>query len=304
MKHFEPRVAAAALARWDGDPETLRHLATSGNAVYQFLDHGEPRILRLTDVAYRSPEHQRAEMAFLRHLDARGVRVAAPVASAAGEWVETFGDHTACVLTWAPGERVVPGSRHWDDAFVREWGRTLGAIHAASRSYAGPARWKWDEEGLVADADALLPRDDLEVRTEFDAVTAHLRALPRSAASFGMNHGDYAPQNFHWDPERGITSFDFGNCCTHAFVNDLVISCSVLWRLPERERWRDALLSGYREAMELDEAAWGERRWFLRMRLLYVYLSRLRKFGADPDLDERDVLRQFRAMIRPDPEWP
>lgn len=170
-------------------------------------------------------------------------------------------------------------------------------------SYTGPARWAWDEEGLVADANELLPRDDAVVRSEFHDVHAHLSAMPRTAG-FGMNHGDYAPQNFHWERGRGITSFDFGNCCAHVFVNDIVISCSVLWRLPERERWRDALLSGYRETMELDEAAWAERRWFMRMRMLYVYLSRLRKYGAHPDPDACDVLRQIRSMIRPDPQWP
>jgi Ser/Thr protein kinase RdoA (MazF antagonist) len=243
-------------------------------------------------------------MAFLRHLDACGVRVSVPVPSCTGAWVESLGDHTACVLTWAPGERVIPGSRLWDDDFVRAWGRNLGAIHAAARSYEGPPRWEWHEEGLVADADALLPQDDAAVRAEFSSVLAHIGALPSPPGSRGMNHGDYAPQNFNWEPVLGITSFDFGNCCSHAFVNDVVIASSVLWRLPERERWRDVLLSGYRETMDLDDTIWAERRWFLRLRILYVYLSRLHKFGPDPDPDARDVLRQIRAMIRPDPDWP
>jgi len=304
MKHFEPPVAAAALARWDGDPATLLHVATSGNAVYQFLERGTPRILRLTDIAYRSPEHQQAEMSFLHHLEACGVRVAAPVRSRNENLVERFGDHTACVLAWAPGERVAPGSHHWNDAFVRAWGRSLGAIHAAARSYDGPPRWHWRDEVLLADAGELLPRDDAAVRAEFATVAARLDALTHSSASYGMNHADYGPQNFHWDPALGITSFDFGNCCSHAFVHDLVIATSLLWRLPDRDRWGDALMDGYRERMELDAALWEERHTFLRMRQLYVYLSRLRKFGPDPDPDQREVLRTLRAMIRSNPDWP
>jgi len=304
MKHFESPAAAAALSRWEGDPATLLHLATSGNAVYQFLDGETPRILRLTDVAYRTPEAQRAEIEFLRHLETCGVRVAVPVPSRDGHFVETFGDHTACVFAWAPGVRVTPESPHWDHAFVSAWGRSLGAIHAAARSYHGPRRWHWREEGFLADAYELLPRDDDAVRAEFAEVVERLAALPRSAASYGMTHADFGPQNFHWDPQLGITAFDFGNCCSHAFVHDVVVATSVLWRLPDRDRWRDALIGGYREHMELDDAAWAERRTFLRLRMLYVYLSRLRKFGPDPDPDQRDVLHRIRAMIKSDPGWP
>jgi Ser/Thr protein kinase RdoA (MazF antagonist) len=68
-------------------------------------------------------------------------------------------------------------------------------------------------------------------------------------------------------------------------------------RLPERERHRDRLLAGYRSVRPLEGAAWEARGWFMRLRVLYVYLSRLRKFGADPAPEERQTLAGLSAMV-------
>ena len=305
MKHYDAATAARALERWDADPATLEHLATSGNAVYAFRDAaGTRRILRLTDLTYRSLDHQRAEMALLDHVAERGAQVTRPVPSAAGHAVEAGDGFTACVLTWAPGEIVTPDSPHWTDAFVHDWGGALGRIHAAARDYRGPARWDWDAEVLLARAELLLPREDAALWQEWRAVMDHLHALPRPADAFGMNHADHAPQNFHWHPAGGITTFDFGNCCRHWFVNDVVIALSTLRRLPGRDRWRDALLAGYRSEHELTGRWWAERHWFLRLRMLYVYLSRRMKFGPTPTSAESDTLRSIRSWIVPHHDWP
>ncbi|HYM81028.1 MAG TPA: hypothetical protein VEY91_06410 [Candidatus Limnocylindria bacterium] len=231
MKHFGIETARTALTRWDGDPATLEHLATSGNDVYRF-HAGEPRILRITDRAYRTFAEQGAEMAFLRHLDDRGVRVAAPLPSRAGELLETLDDCSACVLSWAPGVRVDPGSPDWDLPFFREWGRNLAEIHLAAQSYTGPGRWEWWEEGLLA-----------------------------------------------------------------------VISLSTLRRQAERDRHRDAILAGYQEVLALPEI-WAERWRFLRLRIHYVYLSRLEMFGSQPSAEQKSILTTLRQTLREPIVWP
>ena len=297
MRHFDIAQARVALERWEGERDSLEHVATSGNAVYRFIAAGTPRILRLTELAYRSAAHNDAEMAFLEHLRDSGVRANAPVRSRAGRRVETFESHSAVVLDWAPGVRVDPGSPAWDERLLGEWGATLAAIHEAATRYTGPERWEWWQEGLIADAPELIPKTDAASHAEFALVMNRLRELPHSRATYGMTHGDFAQQNFNFDPALGITAFDFGNCCAHWFASDVVISLSTLRRLPERERYRDWLLSGYRRVRALEGEAWEARPWFMRLRVLYVYLSRLRKFGAQPDPEERRTLEVLSELV-------
>jgi Ser/Thr protein kinase RdoA (MazF antagonist) len=297
MRHFELAEARLALERWEGDRDSLEHVATSGNTVYRFEAAGIPRILRLTELEYRTAQQNDAEMAFLEHLRASGLRVNAPVHSRAGRRVETFEAYSAVVLDWAPGVQVNPGSADWNERLLAQWGEALARIHDAATSYAGPERWEWWQEGLVADARSLIPAEDRPAHQELDLVMSQLGALPRTRDTYGMTHGDFAQQNFNFDPALGITVFDFGNCCHHWFASDVVVSLSTLRRLPERDQYRDWLLAGYRRVRPLEGQAWEARAWFMRLRVLYVYLSRLRKFGRQPTPEERQTLEVLRALV-------
>lgn len=304
MKHFDLDVARRALSHWRGDPASLEHLQTSGNDVYRFHDGDTPRILRLTDLDYRSAAENVAEMEFVRHLDAAGVRVSAPIPSRSGALAETLDQCSASVLTWAPGLSMDSASPHWTEPFFREWGRTLGAIHAAAESFDRPGRWDWWEEDLIVHADRLLPADDAAARVEFERVTSTLRALPRRPESYGMAHADHGPQNFRFDPVLGITTFDFGNCCRHWYAMDVVISLSTLRRHLERDRYREWILAGYRELFEIDSEVWAHFDDLLRLRVLYVYLSRLQSFGRAPSPEQCATLEQLRTLVASRISWP
>ncbi len=304
MRGFGREVATRALAAWDLTPSDLIHLQTSGNDVWRFRDGDAPRILRLTDPAHRPSAANAAEMAFVRHLAREGVAVSEPLPSRSGALVETVGECSASVLTWAPGEIVGPETQHWNEAFFRAWGGALAAIHAAARGYAGPARWDWEDEDLIRRADSLLPADDPAPRRELARVREALADLPRSPASWGMTHADHGPQNFHYAPATGVTSFDFGNCCRHWYAMDVTIALSTLRRQPDRDRLRDWLLAGYRARLPLDAAAWAHFPWLLRLRVLYVYLSRLAHFGPAPDAGQRLALARLRALVAEPVTWP
>lgn len=296
--------AARALTRWAADPDSLAHLATSGNAVHRFTRDGVPHILRLTVPAHRSPAQTVAEMEYLRHLQAGGVRANAPVPSLEGRLVEVVDDVSACVLTWVPGLVVTPDSEHWNERFFREWGASLARIHAASRTYLGPARWDWRDENLFIEADALIPADDAPVRTELTRVLREIEDLPRDGSCYGMIHADFAPGNFYYVPGVGIHAFDFGNCCTHWFASDIAISLSVLRRRSERDRLRTWLLDGYREVTPLPAGTPESIDLLLQLRILYVLLSRLRWFGPSPDASQRGTLATLRAAVLERATWP
>lgn len=303
MKHIGHEIASLALEQWGGDVGTLEHIATSGNSVYRYRAGEGPRILRLTDPGHRTVGQNIAEMEFLLHLNARNVPACAPVPSLGGSLVEIVGECSASVLTWAPGVQVGSDSPYWNEAFFREWGRSLARIHAAARSYAGPRRWDWREEGLIANAERLIPEEDSVSRAEFRLVVERLEELPRTDETFGMIHADFGLRNFHYDPHDGIVSFDFGNCCDHWFVSDIAISLSTLRQFPDRDRYRAWIVEGYRDVFPIDDDVWRALSWFVRLRIIYVYLSRLKKFGPRPTREEETILLDLRERVAERFEW-
>ncbi|MEP7028550.1 MAG: phosphotransferase [Candidatus Eisenbacteria bacterium] len=307
MKAYPPDSARRALMLWPGGADavrTLERIATAGNDVWRFDHAARPYILRLTHDAWRTRAMNLAECAFLEHAFARGARVHRPVPALSGARVEAVDDASASVFTWAPGDEVTRADPRWGEPLFREWGRALADLHDAAEGYEGPPRWEWRDEGLLADADRILPAADGEIRAQRDELDARLAALPVTRSNFGLIHADFAPPNFRYGPDGRITSFDFGNLCRHWFVSDLVISFSTLRADSQRDRLRGWILAGYTERRALDPAAWAERDTFLRLRILYVYLSRLVWFGPSPGETRRETLALLRALVLERVTWP
>jgi Ser/Thr protein kinase RdoA (MazF antagonist) len=103
---------------------------------------------------------------------------------------------------------------------------------------------------------------------------------------------------------NGITSFDFGNCCRHHYAWDVAVSLSLLRRDPNRDELRDALLGGYAETFTPDPAALAEIKAFVRLRAVYVYLSRLWWFGPTPTAGQQETLDTMRTWVERGVEWP
>ncbi len=256
---------------WDGDPGSLVHLGTFGNAVFRF-DRG---VLRLTDPAggYRTLRQNELEILYVEHLAEAGVRVTRPIRSSSGAAVVVVDGLLVSAFQGAPGEVVRPRHPAWGADFVAAWGRALASIHLASPPPGGlEERWAWADE-LFLDP-ALFDPGDVGSRRALEALVARLSGLPTSPDVFGWIHQDFAPQNFHFDPVVGVTAFDFGNACRHWFVHDLVVSLSVLRRRAGGTALDDALLGGYRELRPISDAIWAHRDDFLRLRRFYWRLSR------------------------------
>jgi hypothetical protein len=83
-----------------------------------------------------------------------------------------------------------------------------------------------------------------------------------------------------------------------------VISLSTLRRRPERDLYRLWILDGYRSVAPIDERIWSAARTFLELRTLYVYLSRLKKFGEHPTAVEQAALQDLRARVHERLDWP
>ena len=305
------RAAAEAATRWRAPSESVELLGSSANAVFAMGSGEERRVLRLTDARFRSREAIDAELRILQHVRRRGAQVCEPHRSVSGTYVEDVvcdGDALlACVFSWAPGRRVDPGTPAADDGYYCAWGRALGTLHLALRdvdpAVAG-ARPHWREHLWVAQAGRFIPPDDHVSRHELEHVRAWAASLSEDDA-FGLVHGDFGPQNFHCDPRRGVTAFDFDDCCRHFLFMDLVISLSTLLRLPrtERDRCRELIFEGYATEHPLRAGDIAQLDWFLRLRALYVYVSRLWAFGSSPAPAHQAMVAQMRDVVHRGPRW-
>lgn len=282
--------AEAALRRWSGGGN-IEHVQNSGNFVYRCTLGKTTHILRLTNPRHRTLEQCVAEAEFVAHVARCGVRVAEPVPSDGGRLVEDVAGLPVSVFTWAPGTRPTLASPR--EVFVA-WGAALRAVHDAARAYKGPARWHWTEEDLIANAKTYLPTDDTAARREFDEVMDALTALPE--IDFGMIHADLGPPNLHWQPNAGLTLFDFGNCCDHWFASDLAISFSTIRGQDRQRAWIEAgygTLPAHADRIDL----------FIRLRVLYAYLSRLKFFGPAPSREQREILAAMRTQVHERRGW-
>ena len=205
-----------------GDGDSIVHLGNFGNSVFRFSDwHGFTRILRFTDRGHRQAREIEGELDYLLHLHAQLVPCHCPIAFPGGKFTYVSPRNEvmiATLFTVAPGIYVDETLPYWGRDIFQEWGKNLGLIHQALKSFKPQLkqRWIWSEESLIGDADKLIPKDDLESHREFNAVVNACLALKVKQDNFGMIHADHAPQNFNFDPmTKNITAFDFANCCYH-----------------------------------------------------------------------------------------
>jgi Ser/Thr protein kinase RdoA (MazF antagonist) len=294
------QAAMAALKLWSGARQNLLvPFGTSASSVFGVRVNRATHFLRLTSRSFRTADDTTDELSFLHHLCSHGVRVAMPVPSIHGENVEKVGDYLATLFRRAPGLRLTPEARLWNRAFFREWGRTLALQHQAARTFCIPTSgWRrdWRREPVLVEGLKYIRANDKQLACCVDAIFAELALQGDTFGEAGTIHADFAPQNFRYDPELGITAFDFDNCCRHWFVYDIAVSLSVLRLRPEREQLVQWISEGYRD-LRLFPGDPGSLRLLLRLRLLYVYCDRLYSFGVAPGPDQSKLLGVFRDRV-------
>jgi len=305
--------AQRVISRWQGDVSSVEHIGDRGNSVFSFRDpEGNVQILRFTDPDFRSFAELAAELDFVNHLYDAGVPVARalPTTDNKFAFVEecASGDLICSSVAYAPGLEVQEDSPHWNRHFFLEWGRNLALIHQAASAYrpdeSKPKRWQWEDEILIARAEQLIPREDKKSLEELQGIVGRCKALSKPASEFGLIHADHAPQNFRFDPEKKrITAFDFGNCCYHWFVSDLAISLSTVRRKPNREQIRENILEGYFSIRSLPPNLDELIDLFIRLRVIYVYLSRLHLWSENRTPEQTEQIETFRKSVHAQTGW-
>jgi len=307
IKYATIEQAKLVVANWNGNASTLKHLGNSGNSVFEYqMDNGQKQILRFTDDSFRTHEDVKGELEYLQHLEQENTPCNYPICTNDKALTTKFETDEAIFicssLTYVEGEFVTSTSLFWNEDLFKAWGKNLGLIHQASKSYQVEKykTWEWNEENLFREIDELLPKSDILIKKAFVNILNELAKYPKNINNYGMIHADHAPQNFHYSPERKeIVAFDFGNSCFHWYLSDIAISFTSLRKLPElaQEEVKKYLIKSYTDYIDLPENHEVKIDLFIRLRNIYVYLSRLHWFGANPNQQQQIQLGLTRERV-------
>ncbi|QBY02544.1 hypothetical protein E2K80_18860 [Rhodophyticola sp. CCM32] len=233
--------------------------------------------LRLSPLWWRSREAVACELAFLAHLHQHGCRVAQPVATKLGATSVEAEGHTAVLFEAASGHQPGQDDPDWKMRVLPDWGRTLALQHVAAQDFVPPvSSWRddWRVEPVFAEGLARLQRNDPKAAKAADDI---LNTVENRADSFGPTgfiHADFAPQNYRYQRNTGLTVFDFDNCVRHWQAYDLAVAVSILMRSQEGEESIQRLVEGYQEIAPLP-CARDALQELVKLRVLYVLCDRI-----------------------------
>lgn len=297
------------IARWNGLPNTIKHVRDGANVVYVFRAGTRRLLLRLTENRHRSRSQLEAELDFVRFVASRGVAAARPVPSNQSAWVETLhGDGCepwhAVVFEWVAGRHFRFFSSDIDRRLFHAWGLAMGTLHLASRDFVPPAsrrRASWTEQDTTACDHTRLPASELEAHREHASVSEWLRFLQATPESWGLIHADFERTNFVVDGNM-VRLYDFDDACYHWYLADVA---HALWAFrgaapPDRTRFLTWFLEGYGERCVVEDDVRERLSWFVRLRTLSMFIHRLQtsRGSASDDRWQRRVRAGFAEPFR------
>ena len=232
-----------------------RHL----DATYLVSGKQERFIARVYNARWWGREEVEGEVAVLRHLGARNVRVAAPVQRTDGDWVTTIqapeGERQLLVYEYLEGEGLLPSR----DA--GKFGELVGQMHRElADCVLVQRRRELTFRRLTEETfDTILSQlsEQNEHRQYFEELRARVlrRASELGLGTFreGLCHGDLNFSNAVRQSDGQIGLYDFESCGTGMLAYDLAVFrwAQQVLGVPE-QTWQD-FLDGYRKSNELPE---------------------------------------------------
>ena len=219
--------------------------------------------------SWRPSEGILFEIEVLRHLDRKGVAVAAPLRRRDGSYVSVVeapeGERQLALFTFAGGDPVTPPTQ--TEQIARRYGQAVAALHSATDDFA------CSYSGRRLDLDVLLkqpltvvrpflahrPEDRRYLDELATTVRNTITALAANGLDTGICHGDVQGGNACISPDGTITLFDFEWCGTGWRAYDRAVffwgaalgRIRLGWEKQISDRLSSAYLSGYEAARPL-----------------------------------------------------
>lgn len=236
---IDPTILSDSAKLFDLRISDLRPLGGQEGMALEFNRGGRPYVLKITPKSKGNPEEVRQleeKLQFISYLAENGVRVARPIPSPAGKWVEVFeDDHKIYLLnslTKADGKHLdLYNPINGTPKFFQAWGQVTGQMHAAAKTYKSWQKemgnssrtsaihdWK-DEHRFFAN---WCQNDD--IREKWMELGEKMEKLPLTREGFGLIHNDLHPWNMLVNTQGEITVIDFDVCTYHFFAKDIAIA--------------------------------------------------------------------------------
>jgi homoserine kinase type II len=227
--------------------------AGSVNSNYAFECDSGRFFLRI----YEEQDAQGAavEARMLAHLESRGVRTPAPLATVAGAEEIRIEGKPVAVFPWRDGALRCQAGVTADDA--RKVGAELARVHVAGEGFPiGAGRFR--VEDLRARLTTIAGADDPELASQAPILGAKLDAWStrseRRAAPMGLVHGDLFRDNVLWSADGEVAALlDFESASRGAFAFDLMVLV-LSWSFGDAfdEPIARGIVTGYRSVRELE----------------------------------------------------
>ena len=203
---------------------------------------GEDRyVARLVDAAGRQPLE--AGLAAAEQLRGSGVEAGRPLRTLRGGLTAETSGGALAVLRRVPGRPLVGG----DPVDQQFWGDRLGAVHRVLQSFHHPGLRPWNLLDLDA---AHLDAEPWLRPAVAEAVTATIRLMVTDRLTYGVLHGDPAPEDFVVDPATGRAGLlDYGASGSGPLVYDVAAAVVYAGGVGHAAE----LLDGYLAASPVDQ---------------------------------------------------
>ncbi len=270
-------LAISAVEHWGLSCKNLRLIKARENAVYELqTNEGRQFALRIHRANYHSDAALHSELQWMFALQEAGVAVPVVVPCKNGDLfarvshAEIPEQRQLDLFEWIDGEPLGSsedglGDNTEDiDRIYSTIGRIAAQLHLQANSWEKPkgfTRHAWDADGLVGEQplwgrfwelDSLSPAQrDLLVRAR-DAVKEGLAACDTSAASYGLIHADFVPENLMVD-EGNIRLIDFDDAGFGWHMFEIATALYFIQDDPNYERAKSALIDAYREHKEMSD---------------------------------------------------
>jgi homoserine kinase type II len=189
----DEQIRSLVQVRWH---RTVEHCAPLSDNGWR-LTSGADRLLATLTPAVHDAQLL-AALTVAEHLASLGFPVAAPVRAADGAFAAVVGDRLLTVVHAVPGRALDPA----DPLDQQWWGDLLGTAHRSLADFRNPRvrRLVW-----LTPAGAHLSVAEWVAPAVVSAVTAATRLTVTDRLTYGVLHGDPAPEAFRIDPDTGRT---------------------------------------------------------------------------------------------------
>ncbi|MEZ4730757.1 MAG: phosphotransferase [Caldilineaceae bacterium] len=247
----------------------------STNFVFFFKQAGQDYVLRFNHASERTAALVEAEVAVVNALAAKGVRVARPIHSLAGNYVESRRDCSRPSFTQRSLPHCRASSLTWRISRPRKGplGQALGELHNATAQLSHTGRPTWAEQ--LPWVGEVLPAEETAARQTLAALQQQLRQLPMTSATVGLIHYDFELDNLFWDGEQ-VGIIDFDDSAVYPLVADLAFALSDLFddnpaQVDLQQETFVHFVNGYRSVRPLAEEELQLIPLFLRVQNLVTY---------------------------------